>query len=462
MVTFLKKNILFFSVFVVAFAISLFLLVLDISLFAEIQEGQQKIKETTEKYNKERDSKVMPVKQNADKIQEDTAELKLQVLELQRKFGLQYRKFLLQFARETGIDESTLISEFKKHFDEYKVKNADREESLAELLNRPPNHLKDQVFFAFMDKYRERLALILSRRAAEMEAKKKTQEYNEENVKVRDADKAKIQNAFARFFTAMISEPLFTVENLTPGDERARRRVQEDIFASALGLPRTKSALDCFDYLLDMQREFVAKRLIPGVTDLETVRSFTYDKYVTDNPRSSEIPEILLAMPVFEDVARRLRSVRDIEVTEMSKSGPSPAPASDKYIRYTFKLKVNCTMSSIREFVNKLHEAYKDNRVYVVRWISVSAGSENELAELKKILEDQSGNTGNVRLGQRGNMRFDRNAAGATGIAPYLESLDPKYATAIVGKGTGVTAEIDFDYYIYIGERVYTYQVNQQ
>ncbi|MBP5182266.1 MAG: hypothetical protein J6331_04480, partial [Lentisphaeria bacterium] len=50
----------------------------------------------------------------------------------------------------------------------------------------------------------------------------------------------------------------------------------------------------------------------------------------------------------------------------------------------------------------------------------------------------------------------------STAIAPYLDSLDPKYATAVVGKNTAVSAEIDFDYFIYTGERVHNYQVNRQ
>lgn len=460
--TFLKKNIFFFVIFTVVFAVSIFLLVMDISMYGEISERTDKIRETTGNYDRERKAKVMPVVQNADKINEDAAELKLQVIELQRKFGSQYRKFLLAFARDVNITESELISGFKKHFDEYRVKSGEREESLAEILNRQPYYIKDQVFFAFMDKYRENLARILSVREAESAAKRKGAEFDAESVKIREEDRKKVERAYNNFFNNIIKEPLFTVEDLAPGDARVRARVRNDIFACALGLPRTKSPLDCFTYLLEMQREFVAKRLIPGVTDLATLRKFTYDQYETDNPKSADIPEILQAMPVYEDIARRLRSVEDLEVTDMVKTGPAPAPASDKYLRYTFKLKINCTMKSIRAFVNKLHEAYLDNRVYAVRWISVNAGSENELAELKKILESPIANQQMARQNLRNRYRNRNTAESQSLLTPYLNSLDPKYGTAVVGNSKGVTAELDFDYYIYIGERVHTYQVNQQ
>ncbi|MBR2364519.1 MAG: hypothetical protein IKA79_04900 [Lentisphaeria bacterium] len=466
MMMFLKKNILFFSVFTVVFAISLVLLVMDASLYSEILDDQEKITKTNEDYKKEYGAKVKPVRQNAEMINEDTVELKGQVVKLQRRFGAPYRKFLLKFSADTGISEDQIMETFRTHFADYKVKNGDKEETLGEILNRPPYAIKrelNHVFFGFMDAFRDKLAMILTRRAAEEAAKKAQKEFDPESVKEPSAaDRDKINKAYDRFFENIISTPQFTVEDLAPLDEIAKRRLRNDIFASALGLPRTQEPLECQTYLLNMQLAFVAKRLIPGVTDIETLRKFTYDQYVNSAPVAQNIPEIYQAMPVFEDIGRRLRNVTSgaIEVTDMSKNGPTPSPVSDKYLRYTFKLKVNCTMESIREFVNKLHAAYVDDRIYAVRWVSLSAGSEGELDELKKILQDNNSSVQNTRTGRR--IQNRRNVQReAAGIAPYLDPRDLRYATPIVGKNRSVTAEIDFDYYIYIGERVHTYQVNQ-
>ena len=470
MLMFLKKNILFFIVFTVVLLLSVSLLVMDVSLYGDIEGRKAEIDTTTENYNKERNAKIAPVSQNADKIVEDTAELKGQVIKLQRRFGAPYRKFLLIFAREIGLEENVLFDEFRKHFAEYKIKQGEKEESLGEVLGRPPFYIKKEqnaLFFDFMDKYRERLARILTLRAAEKAAAKAGKPLEDaQNVKAAPADREKVEKAYNAFFENIMKDPLFTVEDLAPRDPAVRRRLWEDIFASALGLPRTQEPLVCQTYLEKMQNEFVAKRLIPGVTDIDTLRRFTYSQYVNDAPVVQDIPEIFLAMPVYEDIARRLRSVENLEVVDLVKNGPSPAPASDKYLFYNFRLKVNCTMKSIREFVNKLHEAYKDDRVYVVRWIAVKAGSDEELAELRKILEDRDQGGQDSRpqpaRGGRGRSRASARRSTPSGIAPYLESLDPKYATAIVGKNTAVTAEIDFDYYIYVGERVHNYQVNRQ
>lgn len=497
MITLLKKNIIFFSVFTVILAASVFLLLQDILLFIEIGEKKAQIKQKHKEYIKVRDpnnatgkrrrkdenEKALPVLQNAELINKDAEEMAKKTKELQRRFGAPYRKYLLKFAAETKIiSEDQLYSEFKAHFEAFRVKDGDKELSIAEILNKAPHYVKDHIWMAFMEKYLDRLSLILTR----AKAGKSENEVDPAEMKVNTADKTKIVTAYRNFINNIIKDPLFTVENLTPGNINLRNRIHYEIFASALGLPRIKSPNNCYTYLLEMQQAFVDKRLIPveGVLNLKTVREFTYDKYEELAPRIADIPEILQAMPIYEDIGRRLRlaaaannadkgknkagadksdksSIEKIEVTDMKKDAPV-AEHDNKYLRYRFKLKLNCTLMGLRNFVNVLHEAYKDNRVYVVRWISVNAQSDKELESLEKILEGQSQNTASVN-DRRRSLYGNRNTAAASGgISDYLDSLNEKYGTAIVGKNKEVTAEIDFDYYIYTGERVHTYQFNKQ
>lgn len=471
MIKFLKKNIIFFTVFFIVMLVSLVLLCLDITMYFEIAERNIQTKESHDKIEGIIKKEISPVGKNAENINLDRIAVKKKVNQIQRRFGSPYRRFLLKFVDECKLDEDTVINSFKTHFEEYRHKSGDKEEPLADILNRYPHTINDKIFFRFMDEYRSKLALILSRREAKKLAKKKKDNnYDETKVKVAQKDLTKINTAFRNFFENMINEPLFTVEDLVPSDPRIRRRTREDIFACALGLPRTKPQLFSQSYLGQMQRAFVSRQLLPGVRDLDTVRNFTYKDYVSQPPSVQAIPEIMLAMPVFEDVARRIRDVEGIIVNELRKTGPTPSPISDKYLRYTFKLKINCTLAKLRDFVNRLHEAYVDNRVYAVRWISVNGTSEEELEELKKILD--SSNVQNQTMAdnrsRRGRIPRFRNrfnapaAADAGAIAPYLNTTDLKYASKIVGKQQEISAEIDFDYYIFIGERVYSYPAGQQ
>ena len=467
MVTFLKKNIIFFIVFAVIMLVSLFLLFLDVTMYGEISELNSKTdnaNNTLKDYAKKPDK---PVETNVTSFNADKENLQKKVVQIRRYFGAPYRNFLLKFAEECGIDENTLLAEFKKHFDEYKVKSSDgNESSLADNLNRNPHRLDNKTFLDFMNKYRENLALILTKRSAD--AKKKNSDGEEKEIEKADAkDLQKINTAYRHFFDNILKDPLFTVENLVPTDPQLKRRTEEDIFACALGLPRTKSELLCQSYLGEMQRAFVSKQIFPGVKDLETIRNFTYKDYVTQPPACQAIPEIMLAMPVYEDIARRLRSVENLVLTDMSKTGPTPINGNDRYLGYRFKIKVTCTMDGLRDLVNKLHGAYNDNRVYIVRWISVTGTSEDELGELKKILENTENSsaakiTTAKRRSTRSRNRTKTAAADLGAIGPYLDSLNLKYASRVVGKQKEISAEIDFDYCIYVGERVYSYPVNQQ
>ena len=465
MVTFLKKNIIFFIVFVVVMLASLFLLFLDVTMYSEISELNGKTDNAHKTLKEYATKEDKPVETNVEAFNKDKEELQKKVVLIRRYFGSPYRKFLLKFAEETTIDENTLLAEFKKHFDEYRVKlDKENESSLADILNRSPHTLSDRLFFEFMDKYREKLALILTKRAAESK-KKGSNDEEKEIVKADAKDVQKIQTAFKHFFDNILKEPLFTVEDLVPSDPQMKRRTEEDIFACALGLPRTKPQLLSQSYLGDMQRAFVSKQLFPGIKDLETIRNFTYKDYVTQPPSYQAIPEIMLAMPVYEDVARRLRSVENLILTDMSKTGPTPTDGNDKYLSYRFKIKVTCTMKGLRDLVNKLHGAYNDNRVYVVRWVSVTGTSEEELEELKKILESSENSSATKTTGTRRRTSRNRNrtqAAEQGALAPYLDSLNLKYASRVVGKQKEISAEIDFDYCIYVGERVYSYPVSQQ
>ena len=168
MVTFLKKNIIFFIVFAVIMLASLFLLFLDVTMYSEISELNTQTDNANRTLNDYRKKQDKPVETNVKAFDEDKENLLKRTVQIRRYFGAPYRKFLLEFAEECGIDESTLLAEFKKHFDEYKVKiSAENESSLADILNRPPHTVSDRIFFEFMDKYREGLALILTRRNAE-------------------------------------------------------------------------------------------------------------------------------------------------------------------------------------------------------------------------------------------------------------------------------------------------------
>ena len=225
-------------------------------------------------------------------------------------------------------------------------------------------------------------------------------------------------------------------------------------------------------YLSQMQSEIRSRGLIPGVNSLETVQNFTFNQYVQTFPSNEAVIDILNTMPIFEDIFRRMRNSRLERVDEFQRVGSPTKVNGDKYLCYEFSTKVVGTMDSIRDFLNNLLDAYKDNRVYVVTWISLtSEGSSAEVNQLRgQLFGNENTNTPQGEemappdAGRRRNSRKRRPsrrppAAGQTSSGRMFRILTeeeaealPDYGQVRIGKNLSVSATLRFKYYKYVGD----------
>ena len=142
---------------------------------------------------------------------------------------------------------------------------------------------------------------------------------------------------------------------------------------------------------------------------------------------------------------------------------------------YEFTAQVAGTMDSIRNFLNNLLDAYKDNRVYVVTWISMtSEGSSAEVNLLRnQIFSQESPNASpladEAARGEPGPRRSSRRRGGSSRRRPLAggqtasgrmfrilteeeaEAM-PDYGQVRIGKNLNVTASLRFKYYVYVGD----------
>lgn len=423
---FFKKNIIFTIVVAVTILGSLFLIYLDWTRHDAISEAnnvtqssQQKFEDAFKKGNK-------PVDLNIKMIQADTAELQKRTSSLQRIFGKPYRKALLNFAASLQVSEDELYARMKKLFetDTGTAKNAD---ALVPLL------------------------------FAELEKDKKLEKDSIKN------------NQFMKFVSDVF---LDTVEKAEQGELVS---TGYDILGSALGLQRTMSPSKAHVYLSKMQSEIRSRGLIPGVNSLETVQNFTFNEYVQTFPSNEAVIDILNTMPIFVDIFRRMRNSRITNVLAFKRVAPPTKVNGDKYLCYEFSTTLVGSMVSIRNFLNNLLDAYKDNRVYVVTWISLSsAGSSAEVNQLKSILTagvenslqsagDMNQKSEDIPDGRSSRKRrASRRKSAVPGMLPggrqvrilteeEAESL-PDYGQVRIGKDHTVTAVLQFKYYSYVGD----------
>lgn len=418
---FIKKNIIFTIVAAVTLIGALFLIYLDWTKHDAIsaanlvtQDSQQKFDDAFRKGNK-------PVDLNIKMIQNDTEELRKRTSNLQRIFGKPYRKALLNFAASLKVTEDELYARMKKLYegDTGTAKTAD----------------------ALIPKLFE-----------ELEKDKKLPKGSIE------------KKQFMKFIAEVFAASMEKYESVSTG---------YDILGVALGLPRVMSPSRAHVYLSEMQSRIRSQRLIPGVDSLETVQNFTFNKFVQTFPSNEDVLDILETMPIFEDIFRRMEASRLERVENFQRQGPPTKINGDKYLCYNFNATILGTMESIRNLLNNFLNAYKDNQVYVVTWVSMTSDpSSKEVEEVRNKLfgtdRSQASSAQPAeeppRQGPRRRQRRRRPgpAAGPQIVAGRIFRIvseeeaeaQPDYGAVVIGKERIVRAEIRFKYYKFIGDRL--------
>jgi len=417
---FIKKNIIFSIVVAITLLGSLFLIYMDWTLHESITEANATTTKNYDDFNKafgwtrgrdkERDKKIMlPVDSNIEMIKSDTEELRKKTAQLQRIFGNPYRKNLLRFAAALKVTEDDLLERMKKLYNDDNEKNKSAEVLIPKL-------------FAGLEK----------------------------DKKISAAD---IKKEYEKFISAVQMETVEDFPSLSAG---------YDILGEALGLSRTMSSSIAHVYLRQMQRKILSQRLIPGVKKLEVVENFTFNQFVQTFPSPENVVDILNTMPIYEDIFRRMSASRLENVTAFSRLGQPVKFGGDKYMSYEFSTTVTGTIDSVRDFINSLLDAYKENRVYVITWVSLSSPeSSAEVDAVKKIYESNSSNSlaqndpqqrGSSRAENSGNQQVFFKHVGQ--ISESEAEMQQDYGSVLIGKNRNINAVLRFKYYRFIGERL--------
>lgn len=406
---FIKKNIIFMIVAVITLVGSLYLIYLDWTKHDAISAANETTQENQKKFDDAFRKGNKPVELNIKMIQDDTEELRKRTRQLQRIFGYPYRKALLNFAAGLKMTEDELYERMKKLYDDdnEKVKQAD---------------------------------VLIPKLFAGLEKDKKISAET-------------IQGEYKKFISEVQMETVEDFVSLEAG---------YDILGEALGLSRTMSQSIAHVYLGQMQRKILSQRIIPGVNRLETVQNYTFNQFVQTFPSTSDVEDILATMPIYEDIFRRMNASRLDSVDSFERHGAPSKINGDKYWVYHFSTQLTGTIDAVRDFMNNLLNAYKENRVYVITWISLtSPDSSAEVEYLRQHLygarEQQAQNepSRNPDFRRRrpprpGNDSF----RGGQQISEMEAEMQPEYGSVRIGKNRTVKAVLRFNYYRYVGDRL--------
>ena len=419
---FIKKNIIFTIVMFITLLGALYLIYLDWTNHDAISEANETTRQNQEKFDEAFKKGNKPVDLNIKMIKDDTDELRKRTVRLQRIFGNPYRKALLKFAAGLKVTEDELYERMKKLYedDNEKVKKAE----------------------VLIPKLFEGL---------------------EKDKKLSSAD---VMNEYKKFISDVQMETVEDFPSLTAG---------YDILGDALGLPRTMSPSIAHVYLGQMQRKLLSQRLIPGVTRLDMVQNFTFNQFIQTFPSTSDVDDILNTMPIYEDIFRRMNACRLETVESFERTGRPIKIAGDKYLAYDFSTTVVGTIDSVRNFMNNLLDAYKENRVYVITWVALtSPASSAEVEAVRKNLlgeeqhsapqgeefgpENRPGTRrrgGSLRRPPRpGSPQRRRSLQIRQPLSELEAEMQPDYGSVLIGKDRNIRAVLRFRYYRYVGERL--------
>ena len=424
---YLKKNIPLLCFVVLTIIVALAVTVLDVQTYLGYMEAQEEISRCMDEINSNSKRKPSYGVDNLNAIQADIVELKKRLFEVQSRYGKIHRKALKVFATEIGTTEVALLRRFNEFH-----------ESLPDEEKADDSGAKDKKIF---DKFIELFYTT-----------EKEDENGEKKIVVDEEKKKHVDAACEEFYKYVRKEYV------------EYRRVQGNEYKcllEALGLPVTDRLGNLRNILEGNNAEWGA--IIPGFKDIASVEEqekvlkqllVTYD--------ALSIEQLGLAyrqIQIKQDIYKRMTAAGIGKVENLilqssakgedmfgmqvnsntAKADPLQGNKKGSYLYYTYEIKVTGTMASIRAFLNSLSEAYKDNRIYNVRNVSLSREIENEKPDnIKKV--------------------FDENVTSVSNEG----KISDKYGLTLIGRNPSVECVLVVDYIMYVDDMIQRKKIEMQ
>jgi hypothetical protein len=373
----IKKNIVLFAVLGISLLVSIVLIFFVFQVSIKMTKHQENLLAQKNKIKKLIEERPSPLKGNLDAINADYAQLQLKVQEIHQIFGKPYRSAIQAFAAALQVSEYTLYSKWRQAYEKERR------------IETP-----EQIFLKF----------------------------------IREYDEQKIDSAI-NAFKATIEKR--TVEDLNQANIN-------QLIMEGLGLPRTMSAEACKTYMsnMDLRLNNLLKSKDVGIGLPINVpdKTLIFNIYGDDMPLPEHIGFILKHYSLLEDLAYRMKAAGIKGVNSLSKV-TLEGTESRGFLTFTYKMQVVSSMDSIRALINGFQDACKDNRIYIVRDISLK----------KEIDETKSADGLKVTV-----PIVDRRV----GQVDKSRKADESYGVAVIGSSNDVIADLRIDYVIYVADEI--------
>ncbi|OGV54784.1 MAG: hypothetical protein A2017_16135 [Lentisphaerae bacterium GWF2_44_16] len=393
---FVKKNMVMVVVLSVALLIGIGLSYMTLMKHRDMTKSMHEVEKIKEEIKSLIKQKPAPLAENLKRIKEDRDVFDKKLKEIKCLFGQPHKKALGAFAQTLGLTEDELL----KSFHTFWKKEAKKGSNEFQLLIKFKSTLPQEKLGAAMNEF--------------------TKAMQASTVEIVD------QSNIDTFILA------------------------------ALGLPRTMSDVNCKTYIFAMQRGLTLKLTGSkektsgsGETAFDIVKfPFGFSEYDTKMPLYEDIPFIMKHWVMLEDIVNRLVSADIRQIDSVSKLNGLAGEEDKGFVKFRYSITITGDMDSIRKFVNSLQEAYKENKIYIIKDVSL----DKLVDEAKKITETRHTTTTARESAPRDPRDKTLKPEEEDEKLPFNQRRS--YGSRILGVSKICKAVIEFEYVIYTGEEL--------
>lgn len=355
MKNFIKQNLILFIVACTTVIISLGMFYLLIRISYEREETRVRLSELREKIEQLNAYKPYPSKKNIELIKEDINTAKVKTFLLENIFGNIYTKPLSAFIQ---CFKQSDIQTLKEKLEKLEKENIPTNKTIIKEMNKQlaaltvGNNADYEAYFiktwkAYIeDKKKEEEQISLS------EILSKFMESQKYDVKI-------LQAAKYAFMTEMKKQTL----------EPLNIEVINDYILNALGIPLYFSKVKSKTMVITVQDE-INRILAENNVSINGDQLVFFSEIVTV-PTDDQITYIINYSRFLEDFYKRLATAKIESVESYKKINGIKGTEDDNFLIFRYQINVVASQEALRNFLSSLQKAYTDNRMYVVKTLTL-------------------------------------------------------------------------------------------
>ena len=413
---FIEKNPLLTVIGVLTLIVSLVLLYFIYDTNTERNSANSALTDLQGKIQRLNYYRPSPTKENIEKIKADLKSITAETSKLEEYFGEVYTKALNAFILAL---EQPVTTETDKTINQKEVQTlsntAQQEKNLPAAKSKQATityELK-QKFLTSWTKF------------VEMQSKK------DESLEPSEVlDKFRIFNKYSKekFQSAInIFSDIYRQSTL----EKVTKNNIDDYILAALGLPLGRTRIGCKKAVDDLQKTIEEElRKVKLLSQSEHLVLF--NEYTTI-PNDDQIPYIVKYCRLYEDLFTRIAKSNIETLVSYKKLNGLRGLKQGNFLIYKYELQIISSLKSTRNFLNSLQSAYKDNRIYVIKDISL----ENISSKAEKLQPYKK------------EIKSDKALSKSSSRAETDSQSNKKQVTILLGTSNLIKMDIKFDYIIF-------------